>query len=64
MRQAAAQAAAEARELDIADERLSRVESEVRVLREALISVAQTVTNLEQRLASNDAQAVKARPDS
>jgi hypothetical protein len=64
MRQAAAQAAAEARELDIADERLSRVESEVRMLREALISMAQSVTTLEERLALNDAQAAKARPDS
>ena len=64
MRQAAAQAAADARELVVADERLARLESEVRVLKEALVSIAQSVTNLEHRQVLNEAQAAKARPDS
>lgn len=63
MRQAATQSAADARERCAGDERLARIENELRVLREALISMAQSVTTLEQRQVLNDAQAAKPRPD-
>jgi hypothetical protein len=58
MRQAAAQAAAGAREQVAAEERLATVESQVQVLTAALISVTESVTNLQRQLL-NDAQAAE-----
>ncbi len=63
MRHAAAEAAADARELVAAEGRLAKIESQVRVLTATVITIAHSVANIEQRLLLIDGEAPETAPD-
>jgi hypothetical protein len=63
MRQAAAQAASDARERLAAEDRLATIESQVRLLTATVNTISQSVANVAQRQVLNDAEAAKPRTD-